>query len=103
MRHAAPTPVVQRLTRAATERDEIKECSRQYEKSEDDLKSLQSVGQIIGEVLRQLDEDRCEFLSFSRFPPPLSDSESLTLGAPAHPGSHRQGLQRPSVRGGLPE
>jgi 26S proteasome regulatory subunit T4 len=31
-----------------------------YEKSEDDLKALQSVGQMIGEVLKQLDEERCK-------------------------------------------
>jgi 26S proteasome regulatory subunit T4 len=31
-----------------------------YDKSEDDLKALQSVGQIIGEVLRQLDDERCK-------------------------------------------
>lgn len=29
-----------------------------YEKTEDDLKALQSVGQIIGEVLKQLDDER---------------------------------------------
>ncbi|CAA6675576.1 unnamed protein product [Spirodela intermedia] len=29
-------------------------------KTEDDLKSLQSVGQIIGEVLRPLDHERCK-------------------------------------------
>merc|ERR1711988_497103 len=29
-----------------------------YDKTEDDLKALQSVGQIIGEVLKQLDEER---------------------------------------------
>merc|ERR1711871_1528153 len=45
-------------TQVRKKRDEIKECTRQYEKSEDDLKSLQCVGQIIGEVLRQLDEER---------------------------------------------
>ena len=33
----------------------------EYEKTEDDLRALQSVGQIIGEVLRQLDEERCEW------------------------------------------
>ena len=32
-----------------------------YDETEDHLKALQSVGQIIGEVLRQLDEERCEF------------------------------------------
>lgn len=45
-------------SKVRAKRDEIKECTKQYEKSEDDLKSLQSVGQIIGEVLKQLDEDR---------------------------------------------
>ena len=39
----------------------LKDAKKDYEKTEDDLKSLQSVGQIIGEVLRQLDEDRCEW------------------------------------------
>merc|ERR1711998_717595 len=45
-------------TQVRTKREELKDLSRQYDKSEDDLKSLQSVGQIIGEVLRQLDEER---------------------------------------------
>ncbi|KAL5474716.1 hypothetical protein EMCRGX_G026703 [Ephydatia muelleri] len=40
-------------------REELKELSKTYEKSEDDLKSLQSgVGQLVGEVLRQLTEDK---------------------------------------------
>jgi len=39
-------------------RDEIKTLKKQYDKTEDDLKALQSVGQIIGEVLKQLDEER---------------------------------------------
>lgn len=29
-----------------------------YDKTEDDLKALQSVGQIVGEVLKQLDDER---------------------------------------------
>lgn len=38
----------------------MKELSKEFEKSEDDLKSLQSgVGQIVGEVLRQLTEEKC--------------------------------------------
>merc|ERR1711998_329682 len=45
-------------TQVRTKRDELKDLSKQYQKSEDDLKSLQSVGQIIGEVLRQLGEER---------------------------------------------
>merc|ERR1740138_9351 len=39
-------------------REQVKENSVDYEKTEDHLKALQSVGQIIGEVLRQLDEER---------------------------------------------
>lgn len=39
-------------------RENLKDLRKQYNKSEDDLKSLQSVGQIIGEVLRQLDSER---------------------------------------------
>lgn len=41
-------------------REDAKEVKKEYDKTEDDLKALQSVGQIIGEVLRQLDEERCE-------------------------------------------
>ena len=36
----------------------MKTFKKDYDKTEDDLKALQSVGQIIGEVLRQLDEER---------------------------------------------
>ncbi|KAJ2362990.1 26S proteasome subunit rpt4 [Coemansia sp. RSA 2610] len=36
----------------------VKRLESEYEKSEDDLKALQSAGQIIGEVFKQLDEDR---------------------------------------------
>lgn len=42
-------------------RDQLKESNKQYEKSENDLKALQSVGQIVGEVLKQLTEDNCKF------------------------------------------
>jgi 26S proteasome regulatory subunit T4 len=40
-------------------REDGRELEKQYNKTEDDLKALQNVGQIIGEVLKQLDEDRC--------------------------------------------
>jgi len=39
-------------------REGLKDLRRDYEKTEDDLKALQSAGQIIGEVLKQLDEER---------------------------------------------
>ena len=48
-----------------TVREDLKELSKDFEKSEDDLKSLQSgVGQIVGEVLRQLTEDKCECIVY---------------------------------------
>lgn len=40
---------------------DIKGLQRDYDTSEDNIKALQSVGQIIGEVLKQLDEERCTF------------------------------------------
>ena len=39
-------------------REQLKEFNNKYEKSENDLKALQSVGQIVGEVLKQLTEDK---------------------------------------------
>eukprot|EP00884_Botryococcus_braunii_P006786 jgi/Botrbrau1/16108/Bobra.7_2s0072.1 len=39
-------------------REDFAEVKKEYDKTEDDLKALQSVGQIIGEVLRQLDDER---------------------------------------------
>lgn len=38
---------------------EIKELVKDFDRTEDNIKALQSVGQIIGEVLKQLDEERC--------------------------------------------
>lgn len=40
-------------------RDEKLELEAKYARTEDDLKALQSVGQIIAEVLKMLDNDRC--------------------------------------------
>lgn len=37
----------------------LKDLEKSYEKTEDDIKAVQSVGQIIGEVMKQLDDDRC--------------------------------------------
>uniref|UniRef100_A0A0B6XXU8 AAA+ ATPase domain-containing protein n=1 Tax=Arion vulgaris TaxID=1028688 RepID=A0A0B6XXU8_9EUPU len=39
-------------------RENLKELTKQYDKSENDLKALQSVGQIVGEILKQLTEDK---------------------------------------------
>jgi ATP-dependent 26S proteasome regulatory subunit len=47
-------------TRLKTLRMEDRELEKKYEKSENDIKALQSVGQIVGEVLKQLTEDKCE-------------------------------------------
>lgn len=38
---------------------DIKSLQTDYDTTEDNIKALQSVGQIIGEVLKQLDEERC--------------------------------------------
>lgn len=39
----------------------IKDLQRDFDISEENIKALQSVGQIIGEVLKQLDEERCRY------------------------------------------
>jgi 26S proteasome regulatory subunit T4 len=40
---------------------EIKDLQREFDVSEENIKALQSVGQIIGEVLKQLDDERCKW------------------------------------------
>ena len=47
-------------------RMDIKGLQKSFETTEDNIKALQSVGQIIGEVLKQLDDERCMSM------PPLS-------------------------------
>lgn len=42
-------------------REQLKDLTKQYDKSENDLKALQSVGQIVGEVLKQLTEEKCKY------------------------------------------
>ena len=39
---------------------DIKGLQKDFDTTEDNIKALQSVGQIIGEVLKQLDEERCK-------------------------------------------
>lgn len=50
------------LTFSFSVREALKELTKQFDKSENDLKALQSVGQIVGEVLKQLTEDKCKKL-----------------------------------------
>lgn len=40
---------------------EIKDLQKEFDHTEDNIKALQSVGQIIGEVLKQLDDERCAY------------------------------------------
>lgn len=40
-------------------RTELKDLQKEFNHTEDNIKALQSVGQIIGEVLKQLDDERC--------------------------------------------
>jgi 26S proteasome regulatory subunit T4 len=38
----------------------LKDLEKEYAKTEEDIKAVQSVGQIVGEVMAQLDTDRCK-------------------------------------------
>lgn len=69
---------------------EIKGLQRDFDVSEENIKALQSVGQIIGEVLKQLDDERC--------------TSELTIAPIVHTHmadrvrSYRQSLLRTSIR-----
>jgi hypothetical protein len=98
-------------------REQAKELRVEYDKTEDDLKALQSVGQIIGEVLRQLDEERCEcpyclVLCAAHAAPAVVNRSLCAVFMDASPPgkpsrlvaltrSHRQGEQRAAVCGRL--
>ncbi|PON80808.1 Spastin [Parasponia andersonii] len=45
-------------SRVRAGREKLRAAKKEFSKTEDDLKSLQSVGQIIGEVLRPIDNER---------------------------------------------
>lgn len=47
-------------------RIEIAGLDKEFNQTEDNIKALQSVGQIIGEVLKQLDEEQCKDLGDDR-------------------------------------
>ena len=43
----------------------LRTLEKEYDRSEEDIKALQSVGQVIGEVLKQLDDERCKSSTLS--------------------------------------
>lgn len=49
-------------------RIDIKGLQKDFDHTEDNIKALQSVGQIIGEVLKQLDDERCRQLPSKHLP-----------------------------------
>ncbi|KAK5738032.1 26S proteasome subunit rpt4 [Elasticomyces elasticus] len=62
---------------------EIKGLQHDFDVSEDNIKALQSVGQIIGEVLKQLDEERCKQYT----PGCASDMDSMLMDVDAQSSS----------------
>ena len=77
-------------------RDDLKKLEADFNKQEDDLKAVQNVGQIIGEVLKRLDEERCTPMAVM---PHLSSPERSCRFRCC---SHREGLEWSSLRGRLP-
>jgi 26S proteasome regulatory subunit T4 len=67
---------------------EIRELQKEYERTEDSIKALQSVGQIIGEVLKQLPDERCKF-------PPACPIEMPSHSDPSPPQSSSRPLLAP--------
>ena len=76
---------------------DIKGLKEEFDTTEDNIKALQSVGQIIGEVLKQLDEERCEFGNILLF---FGESYQFIAHTSIH--SHRQSFVRPPIRRRLP-
>lgn len=58
---------------------EIKDLEKEFNNTEENIKALQSVGQIIGEVLKQLDDERCTPARI----PPTSTPASTVLTYPS--------------------
>ena len=94
-------------------REDVKTAKKEYDKTEDDLKALQSVGQIIGEVLKQLDAERCMRGRGGRgAAAPVRAAHRARACLPAapvprartraHAHRHCQGVERAAVRGRLP-
>jgi ATP-dependent 26S proteasome regulatory subunit len=73
---------------------EIKGLQRDFDVSEENIKALQSVGQIIGEVLKQLDEERCKISHRCH--------QHCGIMVLTRRYSHREGLIRSSLRRRLP-
>ncbi len=48
-------------------RNDVRDLKAQYDKTEDDLKAVQNVGQLVGEVLKQLDDERCKMTGWDHF------------------------------------
>jgi hypothetical protein len=40
----------------------LKSLDNDFDKTESDISALQSVGQVIGEMLKQIDDERCKFV-----------------------------------------
>lgn len=81
-KHTATTKKVKDL------RTQEKELVKKYNKTEDDLKHLQSVGQIVGEVLRKVDDEADQYIVKSSGGPRYLvcarrnvDREKLKIGA----------------------
>ena len=74
-----------------TLRIDIKGLQKDFDTTEDNIKALQSVGQIIGEVLKQLDEERCEYYMFKTY---LNLPRLKSTSADIDDPSHRQSVVR---------
>ena len=81
-----------------TLRIDIKGLQTDFDTTEDNIKALQSVGQIIGEVLKQLDEERCECHKFRTSKISVCERDRIDQ----YHRSHRQSVVWPSIRCWLP-
>lgn len=58
-----PSYITHLFNRPFLVRFALKDMEKEFDKTEEDIKAIQSVGQIIAEVMKQLDDDRCADIS----------------------------------------
>lgn len=82
----------------------LKALEKDFAQTENDIKAVQSVGQIIGEVMKQLDDERCQtilmfmYISSSHLPPSLVIVKASS--GPRYVVSYRPALSAAKLKSG---
>lgn len=82
----------------------LKALEKDFAQTENDIKAVQSVGQIIGEVMKQLDDERCETVLIFTRPSHSYPLRSLVIvkasSGPRYVVSYRPALSAAKLKAG---